>query len=349
MRRWILCLLLLPAPLPAAAAFDTVPGKQVLNETLNYAHGKNAKGIAAYHQAQYEDALDQFAMAEESYALVDHQVGIIAVLQNKGLVYFALKQDEKAMGFFQEAFTRSDLLGLPKGRADSFQKLGLIRLERGEFDVARKHFAEALAIYAGLKDDENLAAVKNALGLTLLRQNNPAVLDEAEKQFLEAAKINRGKKKWKGVSANEANLSEVASRRNAWAAALEHALAGLHIEKQIEDSKSIGSSLGRIAGIYEALGEKERAYLARQRAYEANLALALKERQQTDLRELLRLGALIGKKPRQEEYAKTLEALSNDLSRQRNREERERAKEEKDPKANEAAPESGSKAKSGGG
>ncbi|MBN8218109.1 MAG: hypothetical protein J0L75_15820 [Spirochaetes bacterium] len=342
MRRSILILLTLSAALGAAPALDTVPPKQVVNETLNYAHGKNAKGIAAYNAAQYEEALDQFAKAEESYALVDHQIGLIAVLQNKGLVYFALHQDAKAMGFFEEAFTRSDLLSLPKGRADSCQKLGLIALDRGQFAEAKKRFTEAMGLYEKLKDDENIAASMNALGLTLLREENPALLDEAEKRFLDAAKINRGKKQWKGVSVNEANLSEVAFRRKAYPAALDHALSALHVEKQVEDSKGIGSTLGRLAVIYEAMGEKDRAFLARQRAYEANLALGLRDRQQTDLRELLRLGALTGRKARLEEYGKSLEAVSNELNRQRNREERERAKDEKDGKGADATPVHGS-------
>lgn len=320
-----------------AVTTDVIPPKQVVNETLNYAHAKNLKGINEYNQGQYASALDEFSTALEAYARVDHQSGVIAVMQNQGLVYFARHQDEQARSLFETALKRAQRLGLNKAMADSYQKLGLVALDRKEMEAAKKHFAEALGIYQKIKDQEDEAAVLNAMGLVLLQQDGAGALSEAVSKFKDAASINRKKQNWKGLSANEANLAEAFLRQKAYGDALERCELALIIEKQVENSKGIGATLGKMALILEGLSRGEDALLARERAYAVHLALGLKSRQAVDLAELVRLGDSLGQKSRVAEWQRTLDKLKADMQKVQDRERRETEKAEQKEKTGEAA------------
>lgn len=313
----------------SAVTYDVIPPKQVVNDSLNYAHAKNGKGIVDYNLGQYSHALDEFATALEAYAKVDHQIGVISVMQNQGLVYFALRQDEKARSLFETALKRAERLGLSRAMADSWQKLGLVALDRREMESARQYLVKALALYEKVKDSENEASVLNAMGLLALELGNAGSLSEAVSKFKDAASINRKKQNWKGLAANEANLAEAYLRQKAWGDALERAEVALSIEKQVENSKGIGSTLAKISVILEGLSRNQDALLARERAYGVHLALDLKNRQVVDLSELVRLGDALGEKARAAEWKRTLEKLQSDMQKTLDRERREAEKNER--------------------
>ncbi|MBL8993808.1 MAG: hypothetical protein JNM63_10730, partial [Spirochaetia bacterium] len=130
-------------------------------------------------------------------------------------------------------------------------------------------------------------------------------------------------KKYPGLSANYINLSQVASLKKTPEIALDFALKALSIDKQIEDSKSIGTSLATIGGIYEGMGKKELAFLYQQRAYGTSKALQLKSRQMTDLQNLVRLAGALNLTEKKAAYEKDLAQVSKEVARKKEKDQRE--------------------------
>lgn len=311
----------------SAAAFgasvEAVDKKFIQNEILEGANLYNTKGIRNYLAGRYVDAADEFQSALQDYERIDHQDGYISAIQNLGLVYFAQGQDKKANECFLEALRRSELLGYKKGKADSFQKLGGVWSDRGKYDEALGQYAEAQKIYGELRDTESMASLLNSMGVCLLRRGKAEDLGKAELDFAEAAKLNRQLKKYPGLSANYINLSQVSILKKNPEIALDFALKALSIDKQIEDSKSIGTSLATIGSIYEGLGKKELAFLYHQRAYGTSKALQLKSRQQTDLQNLVRLAGLLNLGEKKAGYEKDLAQVSKEVARKKEKDQRE--------------------------
>jgi len=301
------------------ASVEPIDKKFIQNDILEGANIINTKGIRNYLAGRYLDAADEFQGAIRDYERIDHQDGFVAAVQNLGLVYFALGQDKKANECFLEAQRRSELLGYKKGRADSFQKLGSVWSDRARYDEALGQFNEAQKIYAELKDSESLASLLNSMGVCLLRRGKAEDLGKAEVNFAESAKLNRQLKKYPGLSANYINLSQVAVLKKTLEAALDFALKALSIDKQIEDSKSIGTSLATVGSIYETMGKKELAYLYHQRAYGTSKALGLKSRQMTDLQNLVRLAEALNLGDKKAAYEKDLAQVSKEVARKKDK------------------------------
>lgn len=305
------------------ASVEPVDKKFIQNEILEGANLYNSKGIRNYLSGRYVDAADELQSAIQDYERIDHQEGYISAMQNLGLVFFAQGQDKKANECFLEALRRSELLGYKKGKADSFQKLGGVWSDRGKYDEALSQYAEAQKIYADLRDTESMASLLNSTGVCLLKRGRPEDLGKAEVDFAEASKLNRQLKKYQGLSANYINLSQVAAYKKTPEVALDFALKALSIDRQIEDSKSIGTSLATIGALYEGMGKKELALLYHERAYGTSKALQLKARQQTDLQNLVRLAGALNLTEKKAAYEKDLAQISKELARKKERDQKD--------------------------
>jgi tetratricopeptide (TPR) repeat protein len=281
-----------------------IPKEQEVNAVLVQANGANAQGIKNFNDGRYSLALNSFDSALKGYERIDHQEGLIAVLQSMGLVYFAMGQDTNALYLFEESLRRSDLLGYPKGRADSFHKLGLVHLERAEFDDAIKLFQKALAIYAPLQNKEESASTYNSLALCLMSRNKGNDLKMAEDLLVSASKINQSLNHFSAMSANYLNLAQIALRQKDYKKALGFANLSLDIDKPLEDAKAIGATLNILAVIHEKLGNKKLSFFYHERAYGTSKALDLRNRQIGDLDELIRLANELGYKDKKELFEK---------------------------------------------
>ncbi len=283
---------------------EIVPKNQEVNAVLVSANTANNQGIKNYNEGRYRLALNSFDDALKGYERIDHQQGLVAVLQSMGLVYFAMGEDTNALNLFQEAMRRSELLDYQKGRGDSFHKLGLVHLERGKYSDAITSFQKATEIYISIKNKEELASTFNSLALCLMSRNQKGDLSLAEDMLGNAIKINRELLNYKAISANFLNLAQIALKEANPRKALQFAENSLDIDKTFEDAKAIGASLNILASIHEKLGNKNLSFFYHERAYATSRALELRNRQLSDLEDLIRLAIDLKLVSKQDFYEK---------------------------------------------
>jgi tetratricopeptide (TPR) repeat protein len=112
----------------------------------------NERGLAAYTQGQYPEALNYFQQALVIAREVGNRAGEGTTLNNIGLVYQAQGRYDQALQNYQQALVVSREIGNRAGEGTTLNNIGAVYEAQGRYDQALQNFQQALVVSREIGD-----------------------------------------------------------------------------------------------------------------------------------------------------------------------------------------------------
>jgi len=156
------------------------------NEHLVIAQVSLTLGLALVRSGRPHAAIDWLQSAAATFRRADNADGIVAALNNLGLVYKNLREWREATRCLEQALEIDEKKGLFGRMGGHHQNLGLIRYRLGQWELAEEHFRQSLRIVRELSHPGGEAQALLALGMLARRRRQ---LDRADEHFRKALEL----------------------------------------------------------------------------------------------------------------------------------------------------------------
>jgi len=147
---------------------------------------RNAFGQLAMLTGDVTSARQQFAAALARMQELEHEVGIIAALNNLAMAETTLGNLAAAAGYFETCLGLAREIGYARGIADALNNLGMVLGMRSDYRRTRSVLAECVSILQQIGERRRLALAMGNLAHAALRQGRPG---DARQLCLEALAI----------------------------------------------------------------------------------------------------------------------------------------------------------------
>ena len=147
-------------------------------------------------------------------------------------------------------------ISVEKNTAISYNTIGLVNKNTGNYPEALKKYYSALKISEGIRDKKGIAESYYNIGILNWVQGN---YDEALKNHFESLKIKKTIGDKKGIANVYNGIGAVYSDQKNYKEALKNILASLEIREIIVDKKGISICYNNIGFIYENQGDYPKA------------------------------------------------------------------------------------------
>jgi adenylate cyclase len=163
---------------------------------------------------------------------------------------------DKALEYANQCLVLSEKIGYKKGMGSSYNSLGVINSNIGDYLPALVFHKKALEIRIEINDKRGIAGSYNNIGLIYMNQGN---YPEALKNFFAALKMNEesGNKLWQGINLN--NIGIIYKEQGNYSEALKNDFAALKIREETGDKNGIAGSYNNIGLIYQLQGNYDEA------------------------------------------------------------------------------------------
>ncbi len=140
----------------------------------------------------YDRAIEYIIKSKLNYEKADFTEGSAWATYLLGRIYADLKLPQKAMEYFQEALAvyqkQSSIDGIQNGVAICYEQIGLLNIELGNFEEARKNIDQTMKIYSASESKYGMSNVYKNLGIIEYSTGNYL---QAENYLNEALKLNK--------------------------------------------------------------------------------------------------------------------------------------------------------------
>ena len=156
----------------------------------------------------------------------------------------------KALEYGNEALALAQELKYTKGIAQSYNDMGIIFIDQGNYQKAIEWFNKSLAIRTELQDSAGMAALYNKIGIVYQKKGQ---LKKALENQIEALKIyeNLGSDLWIGYSLN--NMAIIHQNLGNLDKALQYHQKALTYRIKMDDVYGEAGSYGNMANVYVKL------------------------------------------------------------------------------------------------
>lgn len=226
----------------------------------------------------FTDAMEYYMKALDYAKKVPDKTVIATILFNIGVVYWKQEKPDKALEYHTEALGIRKKAGAPEDHiAASFNNLGMVMHDKGNFSAALGFFRDALKRYVNVGNKRGIAAVMHNLGdLYVTLENYPMAL----KYFREAIPIYEGIDNQWGIANTTYNVGRVYIRVGEYDRALMSLGTALGWAKKNNDTDLRRRILGALADLYKAQKDFEKALEYHERAVKLKDTLFNKESSQ---------------------------------------------------------------------
>lgn len=153
----------------------------------------------------------------------------------------------EALEYANEAYEMASKTNYPEGMAKAADNLGLLMLDRYDYENAMKYFVESLSIRNTANDEKGIATSKNYIGWVFYLQED---MNSALANLESALEIRNKITDFEGAAATHENLGYVYLFKKTYGKAKEHfgQAMELRIEmEQLPEAASLASHMGKIA------------------------------------------------------------------------------------------------------
>ena len=175
-----------------------------------------------------------------------------------GIIYKNQGDYAKALVNYFSSLKILKLIEDKLGTAKSYNNIGNVYNEQGNYPEALKNHLESLKIRELIGDKNGLAASYNNIGNVYNEQGN---YSQALKYHLKSLKIRTEIGDKLGISTSYNNLGNIYERLNDYPRALKNHLISLKLRKEIGDQIGIATSYNNIGNIYKDQGNYQEAIL----------------------------------------------------------------------------------------
>ncbi len=227
----------------------------------------NALSRQSANTALYSKAMDYALQAKQKAEKVKHPRGLANAYINIGVVHINKGEFDLATENFTSALKIHGKIKNKKGIAICYNNIGLVYWNKGDYNVAIKNILKGLAIWEELKDKPGISMGLLNIGNIYLNQNN---YKKALEYYEKALKISEetGEKQSQATSLN--NIGVIYEEEKNWEKALEYHQKALKINKEIGNQSSVAMSYNNIGILYENQGDLDEALANQFKSVEIN-------------------------------------------------------------------------------
>ncbi|CAN5518201.1 hypothetical protein BH10BAC6_BH10BAC6_05830 [soil metagenome] len=196
------------------------------------AMGRNARGVAALLDGNYQQALEQFLTAIDIYTKVGNRAGVAQVASSIGNVYAntgnypqALEHFRRALDIYREMNNRNGVAGITGN-------IGNVYMSTGEYPQALEHLQSAADIHAALGDRVGVARVTGNIGNVY---NDTGDFPLALEHYRRSLKMNEDSGDRAEVAHVTGNIGNIFNLTGDYTQALEHYRRAVDIYSEIGD------------------------------------------------------------------------------------------------------------------
>jgi CHAT domain-containing protein/Tfp pilus assembly protein PilF len=230
-----------------------------------------------------QKALEYYTQALALARTVGDRAGEAATLNNIGQVYSALGEKQKALEYFTQALPLHRAVGNRAGEATTLSNIGGVYYDLGEKQKALEYYTQALALHRAVGNRageattlSNIGAVYSALGekqkaLEYYTQALAIIRAIRAAQQHRRGVMARSRRRWSttlrrwpslapwGIGPRSTTSAGVYSALGEKQKALEYYTQALAIFRAVGDRATEATTLNNIGGVYSDLGEKQKA------------------------------------------------------------------------------------------
>ena len=162
-----------------------------------------------------------------------------------------LNSDTAAM-FGKRALNLAEDLNYNKGKAQSLNDLGIIYLDKGDYNKALEFFNNSLSIRIQLKDSSGIASLYNKIGIVYQKKGH---LKESLENALKALDIYEELNEVLWVSYCLNNIAIINYNLGNFNTSLEYHAQALELRRSRNDKYGMAGSYSNIANVYLELGD----------------------------------------------------------------------------------------------
>jgi len=139
-----------------------------------------------------------------------------------------------------------------KYKAKTFNNLGIIYFDQGNYPEALRNYFASLKIKEITHDKKGIAGSYNNIGNVYCFQGN---YTEALKNYFASLSISEALGDKKGISDSDNNIGNIYFKQGNYPEALKNYVASLKIREEISDKNGMADSFGNIANVYKDQGK----------------------------------------------------------------------------------------------
>ena len=144
-------------------------------------------GLCCARLGQNAEAIEWLQNAAATFRRIDDSDGLVAALNNLGLVYKNLREWREATRFLEQALKLDERAGLYARMRTHHQNLGLIRFRLGQWDLAEENFRQSLKIACDTGHQSGEAGALLALGMLCRRRRQHERAEEHYRRAIQLA------------------------------------------------------------------------------------------------------------------------------------------------------------------
>ncbi len=227
------------------------------NQASNAEEDRILKSCRANLNAQkFQEALSACQAALEDFKKTNNLRGQGLALNNIGVAYRSLNQDQNAIDNFQQSLKIAQEIKDRSGEGRALGNLGIAYYSLGKYDKAIEFHLQSLAIAQEIKDRRG---ERKALGNLGVAYDSLAKYDKAIKFQLQSLAIAREIKDRLGERQSLGSLGSAYYSLGKYDKAIELYLQSLAIAQEIKDRLGEGKALGNLGVAYDSLAKYDKA------------------------------------------------------------------------------------------
>ncbi len=221
----------------------------------------NGTGMAHLRQGNYAAALDYIQRALTIGEKIEDKTRISFSTYNIGNCYALLGEDSLALDYYHRSLNMSWELGKEDIESVTLRDMGQAYTRLNKYKEARDCFERSMKIMEGRQDQKGISFTMITLGILSKKQGE---LDAAFDYFNDAAKLSEEHGFKHNLCNSYACLSDVYIGKREYANALNYALSGLMIAKDLDILPEQRDIYQQLSKIYAATGNYKKAYQSHQ-------------------------------------------------------------------------------------
>lgn len=234
-----------------------------LKQVLGEARALNNLGIAYALLSQQQKAIAYYEQARSIYQQLQDHGSEAYVLETLGLAYRKLSQYEKAIAYAEEARLLYQQLKDPSGEASILNNLGNSYASLSQYEKAIAYFEQSRLIFQRLKDLDGEARSLTNLGNAY---DSLSRYEQAIVYYERARSISQRLEDQHSEAIVLNNLGVSYFNLSQYERAITYYKQALPIYQKVRDRSGIANALNNLGGSYNALSQYEKAIAYYERA-----------------------------------------------------------------------------------
>jgi signal transduction histidine kinase len=225
------------------------------SESIKYSKGLASAlhnmGTAKAVLGWFDKGLIDLIEASRIRVEIDDRGGLVSTYNNIGFIYSELKNDQKAMEFYEKAFSYIDYSEANRIISIVINNIGNVSFRSENYDKALEFYYQALRMNEENGDDRGISNTLSNIGQVY---NATGDYKKGLEYLLRAYEIGKNLNDKFGMVNTLRNISELYLNQNQDIEATNYALRSMILVKELESLGEERTTVGLLAKIYERRG-----------------------------------------------------------------------------------------------